>query len=154
MHNIEQRLQEIGSPLPSAPTPLASYVPAVRTGNLVYSSGMVPFKDGVLQSRGRVGEKVTVEEAAVAARLCALNALAAIKTAISDLDAIACIVRLTGYVSSAADFTDQPAVINGASDFLVDVFGEKGQHSRAALGVYQLPLGSSVELDLIVEISS
>jgi enamine deaminase RidA (YjgF/YER057c/UK114 family) len=154
MSVIEQRLIEIGTPLPQAPKPLANYVPAVRTGNYVFTSGQVPSRDGALQCRGGVGEKVTLEEAAAAAGLAALNALAAIKTVIGDLDAVTQVVRLTGYVNSAADFTDQPAVINGASDFLVEVFGDKGRHSRAAVGVYQLPLGASVEIDLIVEVNS
>jgi enamine deaminase RidA (YjgF/YER057c/UK114 family) len=149
---IERKLEEMGMPLPEAPAPVASYVPAVRTGNLAYCSGQLPTRSGTLQYRGRVPEDIGEEEATEAARTAALNALAAIQAVVGDLDRIRRVVRLTGYVNSAMDFTNQPAVINGASDFLVDLFGEAGQHSRVSVGVFQLPLGATVEVDLIVEV--
>lgn len=149
---VEEKLSAIGLTLPATTPPLASYVPAVRTGNLVYSSGQVPMRDGKLAFTGRVGLEVTEEDAHKAARICALNCLAAVKSEIGDLDRIVRVVRVTGYVASGENFTNQPAVINGASDLLLQVFGEAGRHSRAAVGVLQLPLGAPVEVDVIVEV--
>ena len=150
---VEQQIESMGLLLPPTPKPLAAYVPAVRTGNLVYCSGQLPMQAGVLRCQGRVGEAVTVADARHAAGIAALNGLAAIKSVIGDLDAISHIVRVTGYVSSRAGFTSQPEVVNGASELLLEVFGEAGRHSRVAVGVSELPLNACVEIDMIVEVS-
>lgn len=151
--SVEETLAELGFAVPEVPKPVASYVPAVRSGTLVFTSGQLPVREGQLVCTGSVGAEVTEEEARNAARLAALNALAAIKTVVEDLDAVVRVVRLTGYVSSAPGFVNQPAVINGASDLLLQAFGERGRHSRAAVGVFQLPLGAPVEVDMIVEVA-
>ena len=154
MSLIEQRLIELGSPLPEVAKPVASYVPSVVSGNLVFTSGQLPFKDGSLLATGKVGEAsglVDPAEAKLLARQCALNALAAIKLAIGDLDRVTRIVKVVGFVASVPEFTGQPAVMNGASEFLVEVFGDKGIHSRSAVGVASLPLDSAVEVELIAE---
>ena len=151
---IEQRLIELGSPLPEVAKPVASYVPSVVSGNLVFTSGQLPCKDGSLLATGKVGEAsglVDPAEAKLLARQCALNALAAIKLAIGDLDRVTRIVKVVGFVASVPEFTGQPAVMNGASEFLVEVFGDKGIHSRSAVGVASLPLDSAVEVELIAE---
>lgn len=153
MSSFTDRLSALGLSLPPVPAPVASYVPAVRTGNLVYTSGQLPFVDGKLPWTGRVGGDVTEEDGYQAARIAVLNALAAAGS-VADLDTIVRVVRLTGYVCSHTNFTRQPAVINGASDLLQEIFGEAGKHSRAAIGVYQLPLGAPVEVDLILELES
>ena len=150
--SVEDRLQTLGYTLPAPVRPLASYVPAVRSGNLVFSSGQIPMRNGELPWKGKVGREVSQEEAVEAARQCALNCLAAVKGEIESLDTIVLVVRLTGYVNSAEDFTAQPAVVNGASDLLLEVFGEAGKHSRAAIGVAQLPMGAPVEVDIVVEV--
>ncbi len=150
---IEDTLQSLGLSLPAAPTPQASYIPAVRAGNLVFSSGQLPTKDGSLAWQGEVPEDVTPEQAYQAARVAALNALAAIGTVIPSLDHIRRVVRVTGYVQSADGFTAQPEVVNGASDLLLQLFGDAGKHSRLAIGVAELPRDSPVEIDLIVEVS-
>ena len=149
---IEDKLRQMGWELPDPPKPVASYVPCVRTGNLLFVSGQVPRAKGVLKYSGHLGREHTVEEGQQAARICALNGLSAVKQAVGSLDRIRRIVKLTGYVASAAGFTDQPMVIDGASVFLVELFGERGQHARAAVGVSDLPLGSAVELEMIVEV--
>ena len=149
---IEAKLRQMGWELPDPPKPVASYVPCVRTGNLLFVSGQVPRAKGVLQYSGHLGREHTVEEGQQAARICALNGLSAVKQAVGSLDRIRRIVKLTGYVASAAGFTDQPMVVDGASVFLVELFGERGQHARAAVGVSELPLGSAVELEMIVEV--
>lgn len=154
MSTIEDRLQSLGHPLPEAAKPLASYIPAVQSGNLVFCSGQLPSRDGVLQYPGRVGDGVSEEDAQAAARIAALNCLAAIKSAIGDLDRITRIVRVHGYVNSHASFTNQSIVLNGASDFLLAVFGEHGKHTRVAIGVLQLPRGACVEVDMIAEIAA
>lgn len=148
---IEERLQTLGYSLPDTPRPLATYVPAVRTGNLVYTAGQLPTVSGELTARGRVGLDLSEDEARGAARTATLNALAAVRS-VASLDAIVQIVRVTGFVASGDGFTGQPAVLNGASDLLVQIFGEAGKHSRAAVGVSSLPLGAPVEIDLIVEV--
>lgn len=148
---IEERLQTLGYSLPDTPLPLATYVPAVRTGNLVYTAGQLPTVSGELTARGRVGLDLSEDEARGAARTATLNALAAVRS-VASLDAIVQIVRVTGFVASGHGFTGQPAVLNGASDLLVQIFGEAGKHSRAAVGVSSLPLGAPVEIDLIVEV--
>ncbi|MEU4445111.1 RidA family protein [Actinosynnema sp. NPDC050801] len=145
------RLAELGVELPEVAAPVAAYVPAVRTGQLVFTSGQLPFVKGSLAATGKVGGDVSPEEAKAHARTCALNALAAVD-ALVGLDKVVRVVKLTGFVASADGFTGQPAVINGASDLLGEVFGEVGQHARAAVGVAELPLGAPVEVDLIVEI--
>jgi enamine deaminase RidA (YjgF/YER057c/UK114 family) len=148
-----ERLRELGHELPSVPTPAGSYVPATRSGNLIFTAGQLPFVDGTLTLTGKVGESVTPEEAQDAARLCALNALAAAASAADGLDNIGRVVKVTGFVASAEGFTGQPGVINGASDFLGEVFGEAGRHARSAVGVAELPLGSPVEVELILELA-
>lgn len=145
------RLAELGVDLPEVAAPVAAYVPAVRTGQLVYTSGQLPFVKGSLAATGKVGGDVSPEEAKAHARTCALNALAAVD-ALVGLDSVVRVVKLVGYVASADGFTGQPAVINGASDLFGEVFGEAGRHARAAVGVTELPLGAPVEVELIVEI--
>ena len=154
MSKIEARLIELGYPLPELAKPVAAYVPAVTTGNLVFTSGQLPFVNGSLPASGKVGLSDELVDPAVAkdlARLCALNALAAAKSVIGDLDRITRIVKVVGFVSSVPEFTGQPGVINGASEFLGEVFGEAGIHARSAVGVPVLPLDSAVEVELIAE---
>jgi enamine deaminase RidA (YjgF/YER057c/UK114 family) len=146
------RLAELGVTLPAVAAPLAAYVPAVRTGNLVYTSGQLPLVDGRLTHTGKVGAEVTPEEAKTAARTCALNALAAVD-ALVGIDAVTRVVKVVGFVASAPGFTGQPGVINGASEFLGEVFAENGSHARSAVGVAELPVNAPVEVELIVEVS-
>jgi len=148
----EEKLKELSIDLPGIPKPLGSYVPFVKTGNLVYLSGMLPLKDGVLLKTGRVGETVSLEDAVLCARTAAVNALAVLKSAIGSLQNVQRCVKITGFVASSADFTDQPKVINGASDLLFQVFGEAGRHARAAVGVNILPMNSPVEVEFIFEV--
>jgi enamine deaminase RidA (YjgF/YER057c/UK114 family) len=149
-----ERLAELGLTLPPVAAPQAAYVPAVRTGDYVYVSGQLPFVDGKLQAVGKVGDGVSAQEAAALARLCALNGLAAAASVVAGgLDAITRIVKVTGFVASVPSFTGQPAVINGASEFLIEVFGEAGRHARSAIGLAVLPLDSPVEVELIVEVA-
>lgn len=148
----EEKLKSLGIELPAAPKPLGAYVPFMKTGNLVYLSGMLPLKEGKLTKTGRVGESVTLEEAAEAAKTAAINALAVLKSAIGSLDKMKRCVRIEGYVSSAQDFVDQPKVLNGASNFMFEVFGEAGLHTRTAVGVSILPLNSPVEISFIFEV--
>ena len=152
MSSIEEKLRQMGLELPEAPAPVAAYVPCVRTGNLVFVSGQVPRVKGELKFRGHVDGELGVEDGIEAARACALNALSVVKNEVGDLSRIRRIVKVTGYVSSAAGFQQQPKVIDGASLLLVELLGEKGRHARAAVGVNELPLGVAVELDMIVEI--
>ncbi|PWJ66963.1 RidA family protein [Rathayibacter iranicus] len=147
---IAERLAELGVELPAVAAPAGAYVPAVVNGSLVYTAGQIPFVDGVLPLVGKVGAEVTPEAAKDLARICALNALAAVADAIGSLDRVTQIVKLTGFVASASGFTGQPGVINGASELLGDVFGEAGRHARSAVGVAELPLGAPVEVELIV----
>jgi enamine deaminase RidA (YjgF/YER057c/UK114 family) len=149
--NIEKRLGELGLALPTLAKPVAAYVPAIVTGNLVYTSGQLPFVDGALQGTGKVGADVTADAAAGYARTCALNALAAAASVIGTLDRVTRVVKVVGFVASAPGFTGQPAVINGASELLGEVFGEAGQHARSAVGVAVLPLDSPVEVELVLE---
>lgn len=148
----EDRLQNLGITLPQTPRPLANYVPAVRTGNLVYLSGMLPFNDGKLLHTGKVGATVTLEQAQGDARLVAINALAALKGFIGELSKVTRTVHVAGYVASTPEFIDQPKVINGVSDLLVEVLGEAGVHSRAAVGVASLPLDAPLEVTFIFEV--
>ena len=151
MSRIEERLIDLGFPLPTVAKPVAAYVPSVVTGNLCFTSGQLPFIDGVLPTSGKVGRDVSAEDAKDLARLCALNALAALKLAIGDLDRVTRIVKVVGFVSVVPEFTAIPGVINGASEFLGEVFGDVGSHARSAVGVPALPLDSAVELEIIAE---
>ena len=150
--STEDKLRQMGLELPEPPKPVAAYVPCVRTGNLLFVSGQVPREKGVLRFSGHVGGNLNVEEGQRAARICALNALSVVKGEVGNLDRVRRIVKLTGFVASAAGFTDQPKVVDGASTLLAELFGEKGQHARAAVGVNELPLGSAVEIEMIVEV--
>ena len=145
------RLAELGIRLPPVAAPVAAYVPAVRSGRLVFTSGQLPFVDGGLRRTGKVGGSVDAEDAAHDAKLCALNALAAIDELVG-LDSVARVVRVVGYVASAEGFTGQPRVVNGASELLGRVFGEAGRHARSAVGVAELPLGAPVEVELTIEL--
>jgi enamine deaminase RidA (YjgF/YER057c/UK114 family) len=146
------RLAELGLTLPAVVPPLAAYVPAVQSGNYVYVSGQLPMVDGKLPQTGKVGAEVSTEEAAGLARICALNALAAIESLVG-LGRLVKIVKVTGFVASAPGFTGQPAVINGASNLFGEVLGEQGRHARSAVGVAELPLGAPVEVEVIAEVA-
>jgi enamine deaminase RidA (YjgF/YER057c/UK114 family) len=147
----EERLAALGLVLPEVTTPVAAYVPAVRTGPYVYVSGQLPIADGKLLATGKVGAGVDAEQAAALARVCALNALAAAASVTGGLGGIARIVKVVGFVASAPGFSGQPRVINGASELLIDVLGEAGRHARSAVGVAELPLDTPVEVELIAE---
>jgi enamine deaminase RidA (YjgF/YER057c/UK114 family) len=149
--SVEARLTELGLKLPVLAKPAGAYVPAIVTGNLVYTAGQLPFVDGALLATGKVGADVSAEDAAKLARTCALNALAAAASVIGSLDRVTRIVKVVGFVASTPDFSGQPAVINGASELLGEVFGEAGQHARSAVGVAVLPLDAPVEVELILE---
>ncbi|MPZ62300.1 MAG: RidA family protein [Propionibacteriales bacterium] len=153
MADPERRLTELGIELPGVVTPAGSYVPAVRTGALVYTAGQVPKRSGELVATGKVGAEVDVELAQECARQCALNALAAVKAEVGDLSAVTRVVKVLVFVASAPDFTAQPQVANGASDLLGEVFGDSGRHARSAVGVAVLPLDAPVEVELVVEVS-
>jgi enamine deaminase RidA (YjgF/YER057c/UK114 family) len=148
-----ERLAALGLTLPPVTAPVAAYVPAVRTGNYVYTSGQLPIVDGRLQAAGKVGDSVSADEAAALARICALNALAAAANAAGGLNAIVRVVKVTGFVASAPGFTGQSQVINGASEFLIEVLGEAGRHARSAVGMAVLPLDTPVEVEMIVEVA-
>lgn len=148
--SVEARIQELGFELPQAPTPAGSYVPAKISGNLVFTAGQLPLVGGQLLETGKLGKDLEAERGYELAQRCALNALAAVKGVIGDLDRITDIVKVVGFVASTTDFTKQPAVINGASELLMQIFGEKGVHARSAVGVPVLPLDSPVEVELIV----
>lgn len=146
------RMAEAGIVLPEVPAPAAAYVPAVRSGAHVYVSGQLPFVDGKLPETGKVGGEVSAEDAKAHARTCGLNALAAVD-ALVGLDAVVRVVKIVGFVASAEGFTGQPAVINGVSELMIEVFGEAGRHARSAIGVAELPLGTPVEVEMIVEVA-
>lgn len=148
----EQRLAELGLTLPEVAKPAGAYLPAVRSGSYVYTSGQLPVVDGALLATGKVGAQVTAQEAKELARRCALNALAAVKAEIGDLAQVRRVVKVVGFVASAPDFTGQPGVVNGASELLGEVFGEAGTHARSAVGVAVLPLDAPVEVELVVEV--
>jgi len=152
MGKMEIKLEKMGIVLPEIPKPVAAYIPAKQTGNLVFTAGQLPMVQGELISKGLLGQDVEIEEANKAARICTLNALAAIKGVIGELDRIQQIVRVVGYVASVSTFTQQPAVVNGASELLLEIFGERGKHARSAVGMAVLPLNASVEIELTVEI--
>lgn len=151
MSKIEDRLAELGLALPVVAKPVAAYVPAVISGNLVFTSGQLPFVDGVLPATGKVGADVSAEVAKELARNCALNGLAAAASVIGSLDRVTRVVKVVGFVSSDPSFTGQSGVVNGASEFLGEVFGEAGSHARSAVGMATLPLDSPVEVELILE---
>ncbi|MGV8874815.1 MAG: RidA family protein [Rhodococcus sp. (in: high G+C Gram-positive bacteria)] len=151
MANWSDRLAELGIELPEVVPPLAAYVPAVHVGSLVYTSGQLPIVDGNLTSVGKVGSDVSVDDATAAARICALNALAAVH-ALVGIDSVTRVVKAVGFVASASGFIGQPGVINGASNVIGEIFGDAGKHARSAVGVAELPLGASVEVELIVEV--
>ncbi|MEV4126866.1 RidA family protein [Nocardia sp. NPDC049707] len=151
MTQWEKNLAQLGLTLPPVVAPVAAYIPAIRTGSLVYTSGQLPFVDGQLSVTGKVGAEVSLEQANEAARLCALNAIAAVHDLVG-LDAVVRIVKVVGFVASAPGFTDQPQVINGASELLGAVFGDAGVHARSAVGVAELPRNTPVEVELIAEV--
>jgi len=148
----EAKLKEMGIELPEAPKPLAAYIPAIQAGEFVYTSGQVPLASGELKYKGKVGSDLTEEQGYEAARLCAINCLSAIRGVIGDLDKIAQVIKVTGFVNSAPGFSSQPKVINGASEFLSQVFGDAGKHARAAVGVSELPINAAVEVEMIVKL--
>lgn len=150
--SFDAKLVELGITLPPAPKPVATYIPAVRAGELLFLSGTGPFKNGRIVFAGKLGKDLTVEQGYDAARLTLLNALAMVRQELGTLDRVVRIVRLTGHVASAEGFTQQPAVINGASDLLVQIFGEAGRHARLALGAAELPLNMCIELELILQV--
>jgi len=151
MSSVDDRLAELGLAVPPVPAPVAVYVPAVRTGSYVYTSGQLPLRDGQLILTGKVGGEVSAEEAYDCARQCALNAIAAVKSQV-DLDAVVRVVKATVFVASTPDFTGQPGVANGASELFGAAFGDAGTHARSAVGVPVLPLDAPVEVELIVEV--
>jgi enamine deaminase RidA (YjgF/YER057c/UK114 family) len=151
MADVHARLAELGLSLPAVTPPVAAYLPAVRSGNYVYVSGQLPFVDGALEATGKVGAEVAPEQAKELAARCAVNALAAIEDLVG-LGAVVRVVKVTGFVASAPGFTGQPGVINGASELFGQVFGEAGRHARSAVGVAELPLGTPVEVEVIVEV--
>jgi len=150
---VEEKLAGLGLTLPEVAAPLASYVPAVRTGPYVYTAGQLPLVDGKLGVTGKVGAEVTPEEAKELARTCALNALAAVKSVVGDLDKVVRVVKVVGFVASAPDFTGQPGVVNGASELLGEALGDAGVHARSAVGVAVLPLDAPVEVEIQVEVA-
>jgi enamine deaminase RidA (YjgF/YER057c/UK114 family) len=151
--SYELRLKELGIELPAAPKPVANYVPVVRVGDLLFLSGVLPSKEGQLVMTGKLGADVSIEQGVAAARLAVLNALAIVKAEAGSLDRVKRIVKMVGHIASASGFTDQPQVLNGASDLLVAVFGEAGRHARVAVGAAELPRQAPIELELIVQVS-
>ena len=153
MSGAEDRLAELGLTLPEVVPPVAAYIPAVRSGSWVFTSGQLPMVAGELAATGKVGAEVGAEQAKELAAACALNALAAVKSEIGDLDRVRRVVKVVGFVASAPDFTGQPGVVNGASELLGTVFGEAGVHARSAVGVASLPMDAPVEVEVIVEVA-
>lgn len=149
---VEEKINELGYELKEAPKPLASYIPVTTVGNLVFSAGQVPVSAGNLLYKGKLGKDLSDDEGKKAAELCAVNCLNVIKSEIGDLDKVDKIVKVTVFVNSADGYTDQPKIANGASDFLVNVFGEKGKHVRSAVGVNELPINAPVEVEMIVAV--
>jgi enamine deaminase RidA (YjgF/YER057c/UK114 family) len=152
MSTPEERLAELGLAVPDVAKPVAAYVPAVRSGNHVYTSGQLPMREGELMLTGKVGGEVTQEQATECARQCGLNALAAVRAEIGELGAVKRIVKVVAFVASTPDFTGQPLVANGVSELLGEVFGDAGRHARSAVGVPVLPLDAPVEVELVVEV--
>lgn len=151
MGQISARLNDLGIAIPQVAKPVAAYVPAMTTGNLLYTAGQLPFVDGTLAATGKVGAEVSAAEGAELARICVLNALAAAQSVLGSLETITRVVKVNGYVASHPDFIGQPQVLNGASELLAEIFGDKGLHARAAVGVAVLPLDAPVEVELILE---
>jgi len=152
MAHVEARINELGLELPNVPQTIGNYVGAVRTGNLLFLSGRLPRREGKFVSFGKLGKDVTLQEGYDAARLTALNLVATLKAELGDLDRVKRVVKLVGMVNSEPDFTDQPNVLNGASDVLVEIFGNRGRHARSAFGVAALPMNASVEIEVVVEV--
>jgi enamine deaminase RidA (YjgF/YER057c/UK114 family) len=150
--NPEKNLQELGLTLPQPPAAAGAYVPAVRTGNLLYLAGTLPMRDGKMVYAGKVGQEINLVQAAEAAQLCTLNALANAKAALGSLDAVVRVVMVNGFVNGIDGFSDSPKVLNGASEFLLKVFGDAGKHARAAVSVNGLPLGAAVEVQIVLEV--
>lgn len=153
MPTPEQRMEELGLSVPEVAKPVAAYVPALRTGNHVYTSGQLPMRDGQLITTGKVGAEVSLDQAVVCAQQCALNALAAVQSVVGDLSRVVRVVKVVAFVASTPEFTGQPTVANGASELFGTVFGEAGEHARSAVGVPVLPLDAPVEVELVVEVS-
>ncbi|MEE8125516.1 MAG: RidA family protein [Nitrospirales bacterium] len=151
---IYETLTRLGIELPVAPRPVGSYVPACQAGDLVFVSGVLPFQNGKIPQPGKLGRELTVEQGAAAARIAVINALAILQQELADLGRVRQVVRLTGHVACIEGFVEQPIVINGASDLLVEIFGEAGRHARLALGAFELPLHAPIELELIVQVST
>jgi enamine deaminase RidA (YjgF/YER057c/UK114 family) len=149
----EEKLKELGIELPDPPPPLGSYVPITRTGNLVFLSGMLPLVEGRLLRKGRVVENITIDDAREDAKRAVMNALSVLRSYIGSLNAVRRCIKITGYIASSPDFTEQPKVLNAASDLLYEIFGEAGKHARAAIGVPVLPLNAPVEIEFIFEVS-
>jgi enamine deaminase RidA (YjgF/YER057c/UK114 family) len=150
--NIENKIKDLGLQLPEPPKPLAAYIPAKQVGNLVFTAGQLPMVNGEIILKGLLGQDAEIDPAYNAAKICTLNALSAIKGVIGDLDRIKQVVRVVGYVASVPMFTQQPAVVNGASELLLEIFGENGKHARSAVGMAVLPLNAAVEIELTVEV--
>jgi len=153
MSAVESRLAELGLTVPDVVPPVAAYVPAVRTGNYVYTSGQLPMVGGVMPATGKVGGEVTQEQGKELAQACALNAIAAVKSLIGDLDKVVRVVKVVGFVASVPEFNGQPGVVNGASELLGKAFGAAGVHARSAVGVVALPLDAPVEVEIVVEVA-
>ena len=151
--SANQRISDLGITLPQVATPAGAYVPAVVSGNLVFTAGQIPLVDGKLVATGKVGKDLSADQANEIARICALNAVAAVKSVVGDLDRVTKVVKVVGFVASTPDFTAQPSVVNGASELLEQIFGDKGIHARSAVGVAVLPLDAPVEVELVVEFS-
>ncbi len=149
---FEQKILKMNLQIPELSKPLAAYVPAVQTGKLIFTAGQLPMVNGEVICKGVVGEDVEIDQAYKAARICTLNALAAVKGVLGDLNQINRIIRVVGYVASTPTFAQQPAVINGASELLLEIFGEQGKHARSSIGVASLPLNASVEIEIVVEV--
>lgn len=152
MSTVEERLAELGLTVPEVVSPVAAYVPAVRTGDHIFTSGQLPMRDGSLMATGKVGGEVSPQDAAKCARQCALNAIAAVKAEVGDLDQVKRIVKVVAFIASTPDFTGQPTVANGASELLGVAFGDAGAHARSAVGVPVLPLDAPVEVEIVVEV--
>ena len=150
--SFEARLRELGIELPEVPKPVAAYVPGVRSGNLIFTSGQIPVVQGELRFKGKVGRDLTLEEGREAARTCALNALAVVRDLAGSLDQVQRVVKLLVFVNSAPGFTDQPKVANGASELMLEIFGEAGRHARSAVACNELPLDAAVEVEMVVEL--
>lgn len=151
--DVEKRIEELGFKLPPPPQPAGTYIPALRVGNLVFTSGIFPFEEGTLKIKGKIGyEELSIEEGYNAAKIAVLNALSVVRETIGDLDRVERVIKVTGYINSGFGFTEQPKVLNGASDLLVNIFAERGKHARVCVGVSDLPLNAPLELELIVEV--